>query len=136
MAPGQLAATIPGCSGTRTLADNLSDLRAQIAANTKGISLVGGLIGEYGLEVVQAYMGHIQAHAELAVRSMLKTFSEKQVGRSVLVLAVAVCWVRCVSLPEGVGPLPGAGRRWSQHAFGADRVHWHAVQSRLWCDAA
>lgn len=31
MAPGK----IPGCSGTRNLSDNLSDLRAQIAANRK-----------------------------------------------------------------------------------------------------
>lgn len=55
-APGK----IPGCSGTRNLHDNLSDLRAQVAANQKGIQLVGELIGQYGLDVVQAYMGHIQ----------------------------------------------------------------------------
>lgn len=55
-APGK----VPGCSGTRNLHDNLSDLRAQVAANQKGIQLVGELIGQYGLEVVQAYMGHIQ----------------------------------------------------------------------------
>lgn len=30
------------------------------------------LITEYGLDVVQAYMGHIQANAEVAVRAMLK----------------------------------------------------------------
>lgn len=40
--------------------DNLSDLRAQVAANQKGIQLVGEIIGQYGLDVVQAYMGHIQ----------------------------------------------------------------------------
>lgn len=55
-APGK----IPGCSGTRNLHDNLSDLRAQVAANQKGIQLVGELIGQYSLDVVQAYMGHIQ----------------------------------------------------------------------------
>lgn len=55
-APGK----ITGCSGTRNLHDNLSDLRAQVAANQKGIQLVGELIGQYGLDVVQAYMGHIQ----------------------------------------------------------------------------
>ncbi|XP_033616719.1 5-oxoprolinase isoform X2 [Fukomys damarensis] len=69
-APGK----IPGCSGTRNLHDNLSDLRAQVAANQKGIQLVGELIGQYGLDVVQAYMGHIQANAELAVRDMLRAF--------------------------------------------------------------
>lgn len=56
MAPGRVA----GCSGTRNLQDNLSDLRAQVAANQKGIQLVAELIGLYGLGVVQAYMGHIQ----------------------------------------------------------------------------
>ncbi|XP_053618619.1 5-oxoprolinase isoform X2 [Plodia interpunctella] len=62
----------PGCSGTRNLADNLSDLKAQVAANQRGIQLVGELIDQYGLDVVQAYMSHIQRNAELAVRDMLK----------------------------------------------------------------
>lgn len=30
------------------------------------------LIDQYGLDVVQAYMGHIQSNAELAVRDMLR----------------------------------------------------------------
>lgn len=63
---------IPGSSGTRNLSDNLSDLKAQIAANHKGTLLVNELIDIYGLDVVQAYMGHIQNYAEVAVRDMLK----------------------------------------------------------------
>lgn len=62
----------PGATGTRNLSDNLSDLRAQIAANQKGIQLVKELIDSYGLSVVQAYMGYMQQNAELAVRDMLK----------------------------------------------------------------
>ncbi|XP_008186368.1 5-oxoprolinase [Acyrthosiphon pisum] len=62
----------PGSSGTRNLKDNLSDLKAQIAANQKGIYLVTELINSYGLDVVQAYMDHIQKNAEIAVRDMLK----------------------------------------------------------------
>ncbi|XP_044860743.1 5-oxoprolinase [Mauremys mutica] len=73
MAPG----CIPGSSGTRNLQDNLSDLRAQVAANQKGIQLVSELIGLYGLEVVQTYMAHIQANAEVAVRDMLKGFAAR-----------------------------------------------------------
>ncbi|XP_025416669.1 5-oxoprolinase isoform X2 [Sipha flava] len=65
-------ASLPGSSGTRNLKDNLSDLKAQIAANQKGIYLVTELINSYGLDVVQAYMNHIQNNAELAVRDMLK----------------------------------------------------------------
>ncbi|XP_063975496.1 5-oxoprolinase isoform X2 [Diachasmimorpha longicaudata] len=67
----------PGSSGTRNLPDNLSDLKAQIAANHKGTQLVNELIDIYGLDVVQAYMGHIQSNAEMAVREMLTTVGEK-----------------------------------------------------------
>ena len=49
-----------------------------MAANTRGIALVQDLIGEYGLGVVQAYMRHIQANAEGAVREMLIAFSQMQ----------------------------------------------------------
>ncbi|CAK1543361.1 unnamed protein product [Leptosia nina] len=73
MKPGE----VPGCSGTRNLADNLSDLKAQVAANQRGIQLVGELIDEYSLKVVQAYMAHIQRNAELAVRDMLKEIARK-----------------------------------------------------------
>ncbi|KAM9644328.1 5-oxoprolinase [Morphnus guianensis] len=73
MAPGR----VPGCSGTRNLQDNLSDLRAQVAANQKGIQLVTELIRFHGLPVVQAYMAHIQANAEVAVREMLKGFAAR-----------------------------------------------------------
>ncbi len=37
-APGDLG--IPGCVGARNIRDNLSDLRAQVAANQRGILLV------------------------------------------------------------------------------------------------
>jgi 5-oxoprolinase (ATP-hydrolysing) len=51
-----------------------------VAANTRGIQLVGELIMEFGLNVVQAYMSHIQSNAEVAVREMLKDFSLQQVS--------------------------------------------------------
>ncbi|CAG9813200.1 unnamed protein product [Phaedon cochleariae] len=59
-------------AGGRNLSDNISDLRAQVAANKKGIDLVSELIDQYGLHVVQAYMSHIQTNAELSVRDMLR----------------------------------------------------------------
>lgn len=43
----------PNCVGTSSLYDNLSDLRAQVAANAKGSALIQGLFEEYGREVVQ-----------------------------------------------------------------------------------
>eukprot|EP00095_Tigriopus_kingsejongensis_P002903 maker-scaffold336_size202805-snap-gene-0.21 protein:Tk02903 transcript:maker-scaffold336_size202805-snap-gene-0.21-mRNA-1 annotation:"5-oxoprolinase" len=81
--PGQY----PGSSGTRCLQDNLSDLRAQIAANQKGITLVTELINSYGLDVVQAYMRHIQENAEVAVKDMLSSIgkeTKERTGKSVL----------------------------------------------------
>lgn len=69
------SAGIPGVVGTRNLEDNVSDLRAQVAANNCGIKLVKDLIQEYTLDVVQAYMRFIQQNAEDAVRRMLRSFS-------------------------------------------------------------
>ncbi|KAH6686203.1 5-oxoprolinase [Plectosphaerella plurivora] len=62
----------PGSSGTRTLSDNLSDLKAQVAANKQGINLIQALIQEYALPEVHKYMFAIQSNAEQAVRSLLK----------------------------------------------------------------
>ena len=47
---------------------NLADLRAQIAANQKGVDEVGKMIDHFGIDVVQAYMRHVQDNAEEAVR--------------------------------------------------------------------
>ena len=73
-APGRIksAPGRPPISGTRLLADNISDLKAQVAANQKGIELVLEMVDHYGLEVVQAYMRHVQDAAEAAVRSRLR----------------------------------------------------------------
>ncbi|OBJ74201.1 hydantoinase B/oxoprolinase family protein [Mycobacterium sp. 1274756.6] len=50
---------------------NLADLRAQIAANRKGVDEVHAMIGDFGLDVVQAYMRHVQDNAEEAVRRVI-----------------------------------------------------------------
>ena len=73
LAPGKL----PGMSGCRTLEDSISDLRAQVAANNRGIQLLNGLIASYTLDVVQAYMHHIQTTAELAARSVLQRIARE-----------------------------------------------------------
>jgi 5-oxoprolinase (ATP-hydrolysing) len=66
---------IKGNFGTRNLRDNLSDLRAQVAANNSGIRLLTELVKEYGLATVEAYMHFIQKNAEQSVRTMLKNFA-------------------------------------------------------------
>jgi 5-oxoprolinase (ATP-hydrolysing) len=52
----------------RNIEQNLADLRAQVAANEKGREELLRLVEEFGLEVVQAYMRHVQDNAEEAVR--------------------------------------------------------------------
>ncbi|GAP92845.1 putative 5-oxoprolinase [Rosellinia necatrix] len=74
-------ARYPGCSGTRCLADNINDLRAQVSANQKGISLIESLIQEYGEETVQFYMVNIQNNAEQCVRSLLKGVYKRFEGK-------------------------------------------------------
>ncbi|KAJ3104895.1 hypothetical protein HDU97_008753 [Phlyctochytrium planicorne] len=75
-------AQYPGCSGTRCLRDNISDLKAQVAANQRGIILVQDLIKEYGLRTVQVYMSFIRRSAEIAVRDLLKSYFQS--GRKLL----------------------------------------------------
>ncbi|WP_339128096.1 hydantoinase B/oxoprolinase family protein [Streptomyces sp. f51] len=58
---------------TRNPRTNLADLRAQIAANRKGVDEVGRMIEDFGLDVVQAYMKHVQDNAEEAVRRVVDT---------------------------------------------------------------
>ncbi|BBO90319.1 hydantoinase B/oxoprolinase family protein [Desulfosarcina ovata] len=91
LAPGRLT-PLPGrpaISGTRLLADNISDLKAQVAANQKGIELVLEMVDHYGLDGVQAYMGHVQDAAETAVRSRLQDLSRaKGMGEKDTVTAV------------------------------------------------
>ena len=76
MAPAELKTQIPGISGTRALNDNLSDMKAQVASNFKGIGLVHALIEEYTLEVVQAYMHHIQVPSSLTPPAWYATLGE------------------------------------------------------------
>ena len=56
---------------SRNPTTNLADLRAQIAANQKGVDEVARMIEDFGLDVVQAYMKHVQDNAEEAVRRVV-----------------------------------------------------------------
>jgi 5-oxoprolinase (ATP-hydrolysing) len=56
---------------SRNPQQNLADLRAQIAANEKGVQELRKMVEQFGLEVVQAYMRHVQANAEEAVRRVI-----------------------------------------------------------------
>jgi 5-oxoprolinase (ATP-hydrolysing) len=54
---------------------NISDLKAQVAACARGASELRRVAGEYGREVVDAYMRHVQANAEEAVRRLIGRLS-------------------------------------------------------------
>ncbi|KAF4944149.1 hypothetical protein FGADI_12898 [Fusarium gaditjirri] len=75
-----------GCSGSRNISDNISDLKAQVAANVRRIALIQNLIEEYGLETVQMYMFEIQRTAELAIRNLLKDIYQRYSGKPLVAL--------------------------------------------------
>jgi 5-oxoprolinase (ATP-hydrolysing) len=60
----------------RNVAQNIADLRAQIAACQKGIAELAAMTGHYGLPVVQAYMQHVQDNAEAAVRKVIEVLKD------------------------------------------------------------
>jgi 5-oxoprolinase (ATP-hydrolysing) len=55
---------------------NLADLRAKIAANATGVHEVGKMIDHFGLDVVEAYMHHVQDNAEEAVRRVIDALDD------------------------------------------------------------
>lgn len=55
---------------------NIADLRAQVAANEKGAGELRAMIGHFGLDVVRAYMGHVQDNAEESVRKVISVLSD------------------------------------------------------------
>lgn len=76
-------AKYPGGSGTRCLSDNISDLKAQVASNFKGITLLKQLVTQFSKPVIDLYMGAIQSTAELAVKNLLKLVYEKFNGHDI-----------------------------------------------------
>jgi 5-oxoprolinase (ATP-hydrolysing) len=61
---------------TRNFHHNLGDLKAQIAANEKGAQELRKMVGHFGLDVVLAYMGHVQDNAEESVRRVIESLSD------------------------------------------------------------
>ncbi|MBD2158917.1 hydantoinase B/oxoprolinase family protein [Leptolyngbya sp. FACHB-16] len=55
---------------------NLADLKAQIAANEKGMQELRKMVTHFGLNRVQAYMQHVQDHAEEAVRRVIDVLQD------------------------------------------------------------
>jgi 5-oxoprolinase (ATP-hydrolysing) len=56
----------------RNAQQNIADLKAQIAANEKGVAELRKMVAHFGLDVVEAYMGHVQDNAAESVRRVLE----------------------------------------------------------------
>lgn len=73
------------CAGPwpcRNPQQNLADLRAQIAANEKGVQELHRMVGEFGLQLVQAYMQHVQDNAEESVRRAITSLKNGEFSLS------------------------------------------------------
>ncbi len=55
---------------------NIADLKAHVAANAKGVSELEKMTAHFGLDVVKAYMQHVQDNAEESVRRLLTRLSD------------------------------------------------------------
>lgn len=63
---------------SRNPAQNMADLKAQIAANEKGLQELRKMVDQFGLDVVQAYMRHVQDNAEESVRRAIALIAKRQ----------------------------------------------------------
>ena len=75
---GILALLQSGRHPARNPQQNLADLKAQIAANEKGLQELRKMVGQFGLDVVQAYMRHVQDNAEESVRRVITRLKDGQ----------------------------------------------------------
>jgi 5-oxoprolinase (ATP-hydrolysing) len=61
---------------SRSVHENIADINAQVAANQVGVGQLVAMVERYGLDTVQAYMGHIQRAAENKMRAALAKIPE------------------------------------------------------------
>ncbi|MBX9842431.1 MAG: hydantoinase B/oxoprolinase family protein [Xanthobacteraceae bacterium] len=57
---------------------NVNDLKAQIAANEKGVQELHKMVGQFGLNVVHAYMKHVQDNADESVRRVIDRLHDSE----------------------------------------------------------
>ena len=60
---------------TRAIADNLADLRAQAAANRKGVQSLLALCDEHGTQTVQEHMSRLKKRASTATEAAIESMS-------------------------------------------------------------
>jgi 5-oxoprolinase (ATP-hydrolysing) len=57
---------------------NVNDLKAQIAANEKGVAELRRMVDLFGLPTVEAYMGHVQDNAAESVRRVIDRLTDSE----------------------------------------------------------
>jgi 5-oxoprolinase (ATP-hydrolysing) len=62
----------------RNIDQNIADLQAQVAANQKGAEELLKMVEHFGLDVVAAYMQHVQDNAEEAVRRVITALKDSR----------------------------------------------------------
>jgi len=67
-----------GSYPVRNVQQNIADLQAQIAANEKGVQELRRMVAHFGLDVVRAYMRHVQDNAEESVRRVIGVLKDGQ----------------------------------------------------------
>ncbi|MEZ5830262.1 MAG: hydantoinase B/oxoprolinase family protein [Dongiaceae bacterium] len=60
----------------RNAEQNVADLKAQVAANERGVQELRRMVGQFGLAVVHAYMGHVKDNAAEQVRRVIDRLSD------------------------------------------------------------
>jgi 5-oxoprolinase (ATP-hydrolysing) len=71
-------ALLSGAYPARNPDQTIADLRAQIAANEKGVQELRAMVAQFGRETVAAYMQHVQDNAEESVRRVITALKDGQ----------------------------------------------------------
>ena len=71
---------------------NMADLQAQIAANEKGVQELRKMVAQFGLDVVRAYMRHVQDNAEESVRRVIDALNDGAVHAASWTTARGSAW--------------------------------------------
>ena len=75
----ELMAALTGAKyPARNPIQNINDLKAQIAANEKGVAELRKMVAQFTLPVVKAYMGHVQDNAAESVRRVIDRLHDSE----------------------------------------------------------
>ena len=91
--------------------ENIADLKAQLAANTRGASELARIASEFGIDTVARYMGHVLDNGEAAIRTLLATLQggrariETDQGTAIEV-AITIDNAACTAVVDFAGTSP------------------------------